>query len=161
MVRSIVRSGVAALVLWAFPAAAADDPVFERLALCRDSWMDWQKTNDPQLAAFVAHIRKDFTQTPSDPFVTPKTVMTLSGLRVVQLFPQSVGMGVGFSVLLDAPFDKAKTAFEAKLGKPLQHCETGDGMKDCETQFAPERTFMLAQGDHNQTLVGCYYLYEK
>jgi hypothetical protein len=161
MFGSMVRGVAAALIFMAVPAIAADDPGLERLALCRDSWKDWQTANAPQLTTFAAHLRADFTQKQGDAFVTPKTPLSLLGLRVLQVYPESVGMGVGFSVLVDAPFDKTKAVFAAKLGKPLQRCETDEGMRGCQTQFAPERTFMLAQGDHNQTLAGCYYLYER
>ena len=150
-------------LLFAIPAVAADDTGLERLTTCTDSWRDWQATNDPRLTTYAAHLRGDFTQKQGDPFVTPKIATTIAGFRVVQIYPESVGMGVGFSVLLAAPFDKAKTAFEAKLGKTLEHCENGEGMHDCEHQFAPERTFMVMADDttKTQSLVGCYYLYEK
>jgi hypothetical protein len=154
-----------AALFFALPAASAtDDPVLERLATCGDSWMDWQKNKDPQLATYAAYLRNGLTHNQNDPFGTPKTAMFIAGFRVLLVYPQSVGMGVGFSAQIAAPFDKAKKAFEAKFGKPLAHCETGDGMHSCEHPFAPERTFMLMSSDKpsdTQTLVGCYYLYEK
>ncbi len=156
--------GLLVLFLAAWPATAADDTGLERLATCRDSWMDWQKHNDPQLAPLAAHLRADFSQKPGEPFLVPKTPVTLAGLRVLQVFPQSVGMGVGFSLTVGAPFDRAKAVFEKKLGKPLQHCETGDGMRSCDLAIADQRTFMLMASDKPgdaTTLVGCYYYYEK
>ena len=90
--------------------------------------------------------------------------MAIDGLKVTQLFPESVGMGVGFSVLVDATFDTARQALEPKLGKPLRQCESGDGMRICELPIAEQRTVMLMSGDppnDRTTLVGCYYLYEK
>jgi hypothetical protein len=90
--------------------------------------------------------------------------MTIDGLKVSQVFPGSVGMGLGFSVLVDASFDVAKQALERKLGMPLGDCETGDGMRTCELSIAEQRTVMLASNDppnDKTTLVGCYYFYEK
>jgi hypothetical protein len=157
-------AGVALALSLVFPVAAADDPGLERLATCGDSWRDWQKTSDPRLTTFAAHLRGDFTQKQGDAFVTPKTAMSIAGFRVLQVYPESVGMGVGFSVQIEATFDKAKKAFEAKFGKPLEHCEIGDGMRNCGLQFAAERTFMLMSSDKPgdpQALIGCYYLYER
>jgi hypothetical protein len=38
-------------------------------------------------------------------------------------------MGVGLSVMIDAPFEKAKAGVEKSLGKPLKKCEPGEGMR--------------------------------
>ncbi len=162
--RSVFGSCAIALFLAILPAAAAGDSGLERLATCQDSWLDWQKTNDKHLAPFAAHLRSDFSQKQGDPFITPKSALTMDGLRVVQVYPESVGMGVGFSVLLAARFDVAKALFEKKLGKHLQHCEASDGMRSCELEIADKRAFTLMSGDRpadQQTLVGCYYFYEK
>ena len=73
-------------------------------------------------------------------------------------------MGVGFSVLVDATFDVAKKALEKRLGKPLRECETGDGMQTCGLPIAEQRTVTLMSGvapNDKQTLVGCFYFYEK
>ena len=155
----------ALLVLLSFaPAAAAEDPAMERLATCRDSWLDWQKANDPRLKSFAEHFQTTFTRGDNDPFFKPKANVSIDGLRILQLFPDSVGMGVGFSVLVDAKFDKARSVFEKTLGKALDKCETGDGMRSCDYQIADKRTFMLMSSDapgDAKTLVGCYYFYEK
>ena len=73
-------------------------------------------------------------------------------------------MGVGFSVVVDATFDDARRAVEQALGKPLGQCDTGDGMRMCELPIADQRTVTLMSSDRpadKETLVGCYYLYEK
>ena len=73
-------------------------------------------------------------------------------------------MGVGFSVTVDATFDTARTNLEKALGKPLTKCETSDGMRTCELDIAEKRTLMLMASDDpkaSETLVGCYYFYEK
>ncbi|MBS0470547.1 MAG: hypothetical protein JSR60_05705 [Proteobacteria bacterium] len=156
--------GITALLLTVLPTLADDDSTIERLATCRDSWLDWQKANDPRLTALAARLRADYTRKPGDAVIVPKKLTTLAGFRVLRVFPDSVGMAVGFSVMLDATFDKAKTVFEKKLGKTLTHCETGDGMKNCEYDIAEKRSFTLTSGDKpgdHETLVGCYYFYEK
>jgi len=155
----------ALLVLLSFaPAASAEDPAMERLATCRDSWLDWQKANDPRLKSFAEHFQTTFTRGDNDPFFKPKANVSIDGLRILQLFPDSVGMGVGFSVLVDAKFDKARSVFEKTLGKALDKCETGDGMRTCGLELGEKRTFTLMAEDSaksNSTLVGCYYYYEK
>jgi hypothetical protein len=153
-----------ALLVGAAPAGAADDPRVEGLALCRDSWRDWQKTDPAALSSAAAYFRSAFTHKDADAFAVPKSPMTIAGLKVVRMFPESVGMGVGFSVLVDAPFDVAKQAVEQTLGKPLRDCETGEGIRSCDLPIAAERTVTLMAGgppNERMTLVGCFYLYEK
>jgi len=162
--KGVVGPCAIAIALTAWPAFAAEDNSLERLATCQDSWIDWQQSNDKQLAPFAAHLRADFTQKSGDPFITPKSALTIDGLRVVQVYPESIGMGVGFSVLVAAKFDDAKDVLEKTLGKRLQRCETSDGMRSCDHQIAEKRTVTLMSGDRpadQQTLVGCYYFYEK
>ena len=61
-------------------------------------------------------------------------------------------------------FDDARKAVEKALGKALQKCESGEDMRNCELEIAPQRTAMLLAEDKpnaHQTLIGCYYFYEK
>jgi hypothetical protein len=156
--------GLMLLSLAATPAWAADDVAFERLATCKDSWIDLSKSDPAQLKKFGDHFRANFSPHGNDPYFLPKSTITVGGLRVVQAFPQSVGMGLGFSLTVDAPFDKARAVMEKLTGKTLRTCETGDGMRSCEFKIAEQRTIMLMAGDDpksSQTLVGCYYYYEK
>jgi hypothetical protein len=146
------------------PAGAAEDAGLSRMALCQDSWLDWQKAGDARLQQLGEHVRAGFAPHGDDPFFLPKAPVTIAGLRVLQLYPGSVGMGVGLSVLVDGPFDKVRQSVEHTLGKPLQHCESSDGMRSCELQIAEQRTVMvMAQDDPKttSTLLGCYYYYEK
>lgn len=146
------------------PAWATDDVSVERMAMCKDSWLDW-KTGDPaQLKTFSDHFRSVFARNESDFTIVPKSPLSIDGLRVVQAFPDSVGMGVGFSVVVHATFDRAKRSLEKALGKPLGKCGASDGMRSCELEIAEKRTVMLIAPDaakNTQTLIGCYYLYEK
>ncbi len=153
------------VVLFAIvPARAADDVSVERMATCQDSWLDWQKSYPAKLQAFADHLRSDFSQNANDPFAIPKTNKSIAGLRVTQMFPVSLGMGVGFSVTVDATFDRTKAILEKKLGRMLGKCEVGDGMRTCELDIAEKRTLMLMADDSAKsttTLLGCYYYYEK
>ncbi|HEY8947859.1 MAG TPA: hypothetical protein VIM56_03130 [Rhizomicrobium sp.] len=146
------------------PAWAADDPLVTRMLLCQESWLDWQKSAPTKLAAFGNRFRTEFAHKDSDAFMTPKTPISFLGLRTAQVFPDSVGMGVGFSATIDAPFDPVRKAVEKALGKKLVHCEKSDGMNACELPIAEKRTVTLMAEDSpkaTQTLVGCYYYYEK
>jgi hypothetical protein len=153
-----------ALLFVAVPARAAEDAELARMALCQDSWVDWSKTNPAKLKTFGEHFRANFSHKDNNAFATPKMETSLMGLHIAQVYPQSVGMGVGLSILVDAPFDKTRAVVEKSLGKKLGHCETSDGMHACELQIAEQRSVTLMSGDGpktRQTLVGCYYYYEK
>jgi hypothetical protein len=145
------------------PAMAAEDAGIARMAACQDSWMDWSKTAPKKLSALGDHFRAAYTPHGNDPYFLPKAPTTIAGLKVLQVYPQSVGMGVGLSVLVDATFDTAKKTFERVLGRKVTKCEASEGSHDCELDLAPQRNFMLMTGDTapKQTLVGCFYLYEK
>jgi L-cysteine desulfidase len=73
-------------------------------------------------------------------------------------------MGVGISLVVDGSFEKVQQSVEKMLGKALKDCSTSDGMHSCELKIAEQRTVVLMAGDSpksTNTLVGCYYLYEK
>jgi hypothetical protein len=145
-------------------ARAAEDVSLARLATCQDSWLDWQKTDPAQWKKLRDHFGADFSHRDNDPFGVPKTNLSIGGLRITQAYPSSVGMGVGFSAIVAAPFDVARKAMEKMLAKPLGKCEASDGMKSCELQIADQRTVVVMSGDSpkaSSTLVGCYYFYEK
>ena len=153
-----------ALLFAVAPAAAAEDANLARMATCQESWLDWQTKDSAQLKQFGEHLHATFSEHGDDAFVVPKSSVSIAGLRVLQLFPNSVGMGVGLSVTVDAPFDKARQVIEKTTGKPLTKCETSDGMRACELPIAEKRTLMLMAEDNAEattTLVGCYYFYEK
>ncbi len=145
------------------PAQAAEDAGIARMAACQDSWLDWSKTAPDKLTALGDHFRAAYAPHGNDPYFLPKAPATIAGLKVIQVYPQSVGMGVGLSVLVDATFDTARKTFEGVLGKKIAKCEASEGSRDCELDLAPQRSFMLMTADAvpNQTLVGCFYLYEK
>jgi hypothetical protein len=160
----VLASAALAIFAVILPVSAADDAGLTRMALCQDSWVDWSKSDPARLKVFAEHIRAAFSPHANDPYMLPKANVSVAGLRVVEAFPDSVGMGVGFSLTVDAPFDATREVMEKALGKTLQKCETSDGMRSCELEIAEQRTFTLMAGDDpksRQTLIGCYYYYEK
>jgi hypothetical protein len=159
-----LSAGVLALAILLCPALASDDDGLARMTLCKDSWVDWSKSDPAKMKAFADRFRAQFSPHGNDPFVLPKANVSVVGLRVAQAFPDSVGMGVGFSLTVDATFDDARKAVEKALGKPLEKCESGDGMRTCGLEIAPRRTVMLMAEDRpgvRNALIGCYYFYEK
>ena len=167
MSRSRLLGFAAFALLVASPVASAgiaNDDSIERMVLCKDSWLDWQKAADPRLQQLATHFQSNYTRKDNDPYYVPVAATSILGFRVLQFSPGNIGMGVGIAVSVDAPFDKARQSVEHTLGKKLQHCETSDGMKTCELQIAEQRTVTLMSGDDpkaKSTLIGCYYLYEK
>jgi hypothetical protein len=158
-----ILAAAALAVCAAVPALADDGVALQRLTLCQDSWLDWQKTDPAKFKTFGNRFRAQFLYQPGQPYFLPKNTVWVAGLRVEQAYPDSVGMGVGFSVTVAAPFDVALKAMEKVLGSPLTKCDAGDGMHMCELDIAQQRTFtvMAEDGEPSKTLIGCYYLYEK
>ena len=101
------------------PACAADNLSIERLATCQDSWLDWKESDPVQLKKFAASFQSDFLRKEKDPFFVPKSNQTVVGLPVAQVFPESIGMAVGFSVVVNADFDRTRTSLAKKTGKSL------------------------------------------
>lgn len=146
------------------PAVAADDAGLTRMTLCQDSWIEWTKSAPKTFEAFRGRFMDQFAHHDNNPYWLPKADVSVLGMPIAQAFPDSVGMGVGFSLTVDASYDKARAALEKALAKKLVHCEASDGMKSCELEVAPQRTITLMAGDSpksQQTLIGCYYYYEK
>src|SRR6476646_11816713 len=111
------------------PMSTVDNAI-ERLATCQDSWRDWK--DDPMQSKRVADLFKGtLVNAGSDGSFAPSKKVVVVGLPVVQVYPESVGMGVGFSVVLDASFDIARESVEKALGKKLTDCEVSDGMRTC------------------------------
>jgi len=159
-----LSAGILALAVLLHPALAADDDALTRMTLCKDSWVDWQKSDPAKMKTFVEHFQMLFVPHDNDPFALPKANVSVLGFRVIRAYWESVGMAVGFSLSVDATFDDTRKAAEASLGKPLGKCEDSDGMRACELEIAPQRTVTLMSEDKpgaHDTLIGCYYFYEK
>jgi hypothetical protein len=160
-VRILISVPLLLLSLAATPASGAADDLLEQLATCQVSWLDW-KDDPAQGRKFGEAINAAFTPQPRSPNWTPKKPVVVGGLKVVEAFPESVGMAVGFSLTVDANFDTARAAFEKLAGKKFETCESGDGMKSCELRIAEKKTMMIVAGDNGKsktTLLGCYYFY--
>ena len=116
------------------------------------------------MEAFRAQFKAGYTQDGNDGSFLPKVPTTLHNQKVSRVFPQSEGMGLGYSVLLDAGFDATRRELVKQIGKPLKHCAKAEGLQMCEHPISPKRTIILTEatvGKSPQTLVGCYYYYEK
>jgi hypothetical protein len=146
------------------PARAADNSAIERLATCQDSWFEWKSGDPARLQSFVSRFKADFSPTGDGGAYKPKSGLTVAGLPVAQVYPESVGMGVGFSVIVNATFDAAKATLEKRLGKPLKCQPPSDNMRGCEFEIGEKKTIALMAEDNPKattTLIGCYYFYEK
>jgi hypothetical protein len=160
----ILAAGALAVALLGNPAFAADDDSLAGMALCRDSWAEWQKSDPAKMKAFADAFHAKFSPHDNDPYFLPKANVSVMGFHVSQAFPGSVGTGVGFSLTVDATFDDTRKAVEKALGKSLQKCESGEDMRTCELEIAPQRSVMLLSEDKpnaRHALIGCYYFYEK
>ena len=135
----------------------------EDLATCKTSWLDWK--DDPARSDTATEsFREQFQRKENDAFFLPIAKVSVLGLPVVRVFPQSVGMGVGFSVMVDAPFDRAKAAVEKSLGRRLEECRTGEGTRTCQLPLGDRKTVMLLgdpSGKLKSAVIGCFYYYEK
>ena len=159
-------AALAGLLLATAPTAlAADNQGIERLATCQDSWFEWKSGNPAQLTSFIQRFQAEYAPNGNTAFFNPKSPQTVLGLPVAQVAPESIGMAVGFSVLVNAPFEKTKATLEKRLGKRIAKCEPpSDNMRTCALEIGPKKTILLLSEDNPKattTLFGCYYFYEK
>ena len=157
-------AAVLCLALSSGLSSAPADDLLDQLVTCRVSWLDWK--DDPvQGKKFADAIHAGFVQQPRGPAWTPKKPVAVLGMPVVEAFPESVGMGVGFSVTVDASFEKARGQMEKSAGKTFKECDSGEGMRTCELPIAEKRTLFLLSGESGKgkttTLIGCYYFYAR
>ena len=149
--------------LSALAAPAPEPKQLVALATCQESWLDFQAA-PAKGEAMRQLIEADYSADPKGAGMAPKTKATLLGLPITQLFPDSAGMAVGFSVSVEGKFADVKTRLEKQLGYKLEHCESDDEMTTCEHQIAEKKTIAMVadgKGDLPETLVGCVYYYEK
>lgn len=155
--------GATLCALMLTPVRAADD-VVEQLATCRLSWLDLR--DDPVRSQSIGQtIRSSYAvdEAARDGSWKPSSNQTVFGARVIRLYPESLGMGVGFSVLLDAKLESLRPQVERAVGKPLSECEQDGGMRSCGVEIGERKTVTLTAAESGpqkgQTLVGCYYFY--
>lgn len=78
----------------AIAPAHAGEPNLESMATCQDSWLEW-KENPARGDKFIETLHANYTAKDSG-YLVPKTKTLLFGLPVTRVYPESVGMGVGF-----------------------------------------------------------------
>jgi hypothetical protein len=160
---SLLLCTILTILFMPVSSQAADDINIERLATCQDSWFEWK--NEPsKLKDFSKYIKSAFVEKENSAFLLPKSEKSVFGLKVVQLFPESIGMAVGFSVIVEADFKTTRETLEIRLGKSLKNCETGDNMLSCGLEIGEKKTILLSaeeDGKIIKTLFGCFYYYEK
>ena len=138
-----------------------DDIYLGRLATCQESWFDW-KDDDRRMGQLADRFNAKYTRIEDDAAFVPKVPGKVLGFALVKVYPQSVGMGVGFSLQLEGPFAQIRRAVD-RLGKPLE-CSDSDGMTSCGLELSEKKTVMLTafgDGADAVNLLGCYYYYEK
>lgn len=163
--KPIARALAALSLLALMPAARTAEPqdLLQSLATCGESWHDW-RSDEKRMGYFASTVQANFERNDKRRVWLPRKPVQLIGHRVTELIPQSVGMGLGFSVTLDAPWQQVRTSFEKALGKPMKDCSESDGMTMCELPLAERRTAVLmtrTAAPQVGTMVGCYYFYEK
>jgi hypothetical protein len=144
-------------------AGTVDDLQLQRLALCQDSWLAWE--NDTARAArFTDDFKTRFGRSASDDAgFTPKSPTSVLGWPVTQVYPESVGMGVGFSMTVNADHARVRAGVERQLGRPMA-CETSEGVRSCQVELGAKKTVVLMtdqNGRAQSSLVGCYYFYRQ
>lgn len=156
--------GAALALLAASTAALAQPQAFDltRLATCQDSWLEWSKTDPARFERTGQAFRLAYARDAADDVFKPKTPTTLLGFPVVGVDPQSVGMGVGFSVQVKGAFDAVRPAFEKAVGKGTCKIQRDPGgSQACEIKVRDEGTALMATAGKDETLIACYYKYEK
>jgi hypothetical protein len=143
------------------PAQAATEPNLERMATCQDSWLDW-KDDPTRIAKYADGLRTTYTGQ-ADGYLVPKTKSSLFGLPVVGIYPQSIGMGVGFSVIVTGDFAAAKKAVEKAVGNSFKCESDSDNLHACQSELGPKKTVTVTSDadDRKTVLIGCFYFYEK
>lgn len=143
--------------------AAEPQDTLSRLASCQESWLDMK--DDPARAAkFGEVIKAHFVQDDRAPTWKPRKPMSWLGKPVLEITPQSIGMGLGFAVTVKAVSDDVKPAYEKLVGQSLANCEKSDGALMCERSIAEKRTAMLTAPltkPELGTMLGCYYFYQQ
>lgn len=142
---------------------AADEPRLQRLAHCQDTWLEW-KDNAKRMAKLSNYFETQFARRSEDAAGFPSKSPTIAlGWPVTLVYPQSVGMGVGFSMTVAADHPQMRSGIERQLGKPLA-CKNSNGIRACEDELGAKKTVLLMTDQDaraKSSLAGCYYFYDK
>ena len=159
-IRVLALAGICLGIL-EIPARAATEPNLERMATCQDSWLDW-KDDSARMTKFADELHAGY-KGEQDGYLVPTTKAMLFGMPVTGIYPESIGMGVGFSVMVSGDFTTAQKAVEKAVGKPLKCEPDSDNMHGCQVELGPKKTVtvMTELTNRKTVLIGCFYLYEK
>jgi hypothetical protein len=148
------------------PGNEAEERRLRQLATCQDSWFVW-KDDERRMTEYIEGFESNYTRSEEEPAFLPKGPSKVLGFPLIKVYPQSVGMGVGFSLQLAGSLAQVRAKVEQTLGKSLD-CDVSDEVASCGFEIDPKRTITLA-ADGNGTgktsemtsLLGCFYYYEK
>lgn len=159
---SIALAALLAALAGSTAVRAQDVPQLQRLALCQDTWFDW-KDDATRMQRYRNYFETQFDGNASEGSFTPKSPTSVFGGRVTQVYPGSVGTGVGFSLTVSASHARLRAGIEQQLGKPMT-CSTSDGIRSCEVELGAKKTVLLMTGQDGRdqsSLAGCYYFYQQ
>lgn len=162
--RKTLSRALASAVLFSEIGNAAElDPLLQRLATCKDSWLDWQR-DDASMERFVEALEKQFRRDEKKRIHVPRSGVRFLGHPVTEVIPQNMGIGLGFGVTLKAPMADVRPNFEQAIGKKFEMCQADGGLTTCAVEIGPRKTAMLvAPTDRPEigTQVGCFYNYQR
>lgn len=141
---------------------AAADTQLQRLALCQDRWTDL-KDDAVRMSWFGNYIETRFNRGASDDVFSPKSPTRVLGWSVTHIYPQSVGMGVGFSLTVKVDHARARAAIANQVGQPM-NCTASEGVRSCAVEPGCKRTAVLMAGQNGRalsSLMGCYHFYRQ
>jgi hypothetical protein len=140
---------------------AEEDKTLLPMITCQESWLDWKQDTD-RGKQFADVLESKFRQDTRENSFIPNQTISILGHNVSRVYPTSVGMALGFSVVVDGSFETVKTSLEQQTGKSFTQCETENNSKSCEYKLAKNKTIVLmADGTKGQVLFGCYYYYQQ
>lgn len=58
--------------------------------------------------------------------------LSILGYPILRLYPQSVGMRLGYSVIVNAIFEATKASLEKQMDKPVDRCQVATEGQSCE-----------------------------
>ncbi len=141
-------------------AHAAEDTIALKLMTCQTSWLDWK--DNPTLAEpFNKQLKASYRIDDEDGTYKPIGSMTVLAKKVSRVYPNTMGQGLGFAVLVDAKFEAVRGALAKHGMKPIhQQCNIDEYTKSCTFVMGNKKTILLyadAGTKNQQTLVGCSY----
>ncbi|MEO8012141.1 MAG: hypothetical protein ABI650_10890, partial [Dokdonella sp.] len=122
-------------------AADPDEHYLGQLATCQQSWFEW-KDDDARMKQYMNRFTARFVAIEDEPAYRPKAALLTLGFPVIKVYPQSVGMGIGFSLQLGGQPDAIRREVEQRTGHPLE-CSTEDGMTSCAAELGENKTLVL------------------